>query len=272
MPRVRALVVPLLLGVGVGPRAGRVHERQRRPGQQRRPRPGRRGGGARARRLPELTPDDVARPSNASSTVDCSQPHTAQTYAVGELPDSLQQAAYDSRDLGAWAYRACSAKFMRFLGADESLVMRTVVSWAWFRPSKQAWDSGARWYRCDVVGGGDQSREYVDLPADAKGLMLGKPDDDWLVCAAGETVSGSVKVPCSSQHDWRAVTTIKLGDDGDPYPGDRLVQVQTRDFCSDSVGAWLGYPVSYDIGYTWFHRAEWEAGNRRSVCWARTNT
>ena len=44
----------------------------------------------------------------------------------------------------------------------------------------------------------------------------------------------------------------------------------TRDFCSDSVGAWLNYPVDYDFGYTWFHEAEWEAGNRRSVCWAKT--
>ena len=30
------------------------------------------------------------------------------------------------------------------------------------------------------------------------------------------------------------------------------------------------YPVDYDFGYTWFHEAEWEAGNRRSVCWAKT--
>ena len=37
--------------------------------------------------------------------------------------------------------------------------MRTVLSWAWFRPSEEAWDQGARWYRCDVVGGGDQSKE-----------------------------------------------------------------------------------------------------------------
>jgi hypothetical protein len=47
--------------------------------------------------------------------------------------------------------------------------------------------------------------------------------------------------------------------------------VTTRDYCSDSVGAWLNYPVDYQYGYTWFHEAEWEAGNRRSVCWAKTS-
>jgi hypothetical protein len=219
-----------------------------------------------------LTPEDVARPSNATRTVDCTEQHTAETYAIGQLPSSFEDAEYDDEGLGAWAYRTCSKKFMRFLGADESLVMRTVVSWAWFRPSEKAWDEGARWYRCDVVGGGDQSKDYVDLPKTAKGLLLGKVSDRWMVCAAGPNVSGSVKIPCSEKHDWRAVTTIKLGEPQDDYPGDRLVQVKSRDYCSESVGAWLNYPVNYDFGYTWFHEAEWKAGNRRSVCWARTDS
>ena len=81
-----------------------------------------------------------------------------------------------------------------------------------------------------------------------------------------------MKVPCSEKHDWRAVTTIVLGSQTDPYPGDRVVQSRTRDFCSKSVGAWLDYPVDYDFGYSWFHAPEWEAGNRRSVCWARTDS
>ena len=51
----------------------------------------------------------------------------------------------------------------------------------------------------------------------------------------------------------------------DASPGDQVVQSRTRDFCSKSVGAWLDYPVDYDFGYSWFHRAEWDAGNRRSV-------
>ena len=91
--------------------------------------------------------------------------------------------------------------------------MRTILSWAWFRPSTSAWDAGARWYRCDVIGGGDQSGSYVDLPATTQDLLTGRPKDAWLVCAQGATVDGSVKVPCSEKHDWRAVTTIVLGDD-----------------------------------------------------------
>lgn len=217
-----------------------------------------------------LAPEDVVEPSNATEPVECAEPHTAETFAVGQLPDRFEDADYDDEDLGAWAYETCSQAFMDFLGADESLVMRTVVSWAWFRPTEDAWDGGARWYRCDIVGGGEQSKEYVDLPPTAKGLLLGRPQDKWMVCADGPTVAGSVKVPCTEPHLWRAVTTIALGEKGDDYPGDRVVEVTTRDFCSKSVGAWLNYPVDYDFGYTWFHEAEWDAGNRRSVCWAKT--
>ncbi len=217
-----------------------------------------------------VTPEDVAKPSNTDATVECAEKHTAETFAVGDIPAKYDDVEYDDKGLGAWAYQTCSRGFKKFLGADDSLVMRTVVSWAWFRPSEKAWDDGARWYRCDVVGGGEQSKEYVALPTSSKGLLLGRPKDTWMVCADGETVAGSVKVPCTQPHDWRAVTTIALGDAKTAYPGDRLSEVKTRDFCSKSVGAWLNYPVDYDFGYTWFHKAEWDAGNRRSVCWAKT--
>lgn len=219
-----------------------------------------------------LTPEDVAETSNASPVVDCAEPHTAQTFLVGELPGTFADAEQDDSRLGGFAYRTCSTAFMDFLDADESTVMRTMVSWAWFRPSEKAWDEGARWFRCDLVGGGEQSASYLDLPEDAAGMLEGLPDDAWMACVAGPSVPGAPRIPCSEKHDWRAVTTIKIpaGKD-DPYPGDRLVEVKSRDFCSTSVAAWLKYPVSYDFAYTWFRQAEWEAGNRRSVCWAKTS-
>ncbi len=216
-----------------------------------------------------LTPADVALPSNATKTVDCASRHTAETFAVGDLPAQFAEATYSDDGVGRYAYRACSGAFQDFLGADESLAMRTVVSWVWFRPSRPAWKKGARWYRCDVLGGGAQTKTYVDLPTTAEGL-LGKRPDAWLVCVNGPSVTG-LKIGCDQPHTWRAVTTIKLGSADDPYPGDKVVESRTSDFCSDSVGAWLNYPVDYDYGYTWFKAGEWSAGNRRSICWARTD-
>ena len=218
----------------------------------------------------ELTPADVAKPTNNTATVPCAETHTAETYAVGDLPTAFDDADWDDASMSEWASRTCTNKFGGFLGADVSMVMRTVLSWTWFRPSQDAWDDGARWYRCDVVGGGEQSKSYVTLPTSAKDLLSGPPQDKWMVCADGETVDGAVKLPCTQPHEWRAVTTISLGEDDDKYPGDKKVIDKTQDFCSKSVGAWLNYPVDYDYGYTWFQQAAWDAGNRRSVCWAKT--
>ena len=218
----------------------------------------------------ELTPSDVAEPADDTEPVPCEEEHTAETYAVGEMPATFEDMDWDDVAVAEWAAQTCTSEFRDFLGADVSMVMRTVLSWAWFRPSEGAWDDGARWYRCDVIGGGEQSRSYVALPTSAKGLLAGPPDDEWMVCADGETVDGAVKLPCTQPHEWRAVTTISLGKADDAYPGDGKVQAKTRDFCSKSVRAWLNYPVDYDYGYTWFQKEAWDAGNRRSVCWAKT--
>lgn len=220
-----------------------------------------------------LTPDDVRQvPANATRTVDCADKHTAETFAVGELPDEFDDVDYDDDALGEHAYRTCTEKFEKFLGAsDESLVLRAIVSWAWFRPSEKAWSDGARWYRCDAVGGTASSDEYRPLPPTVKGLLLGRPDDRWLVCAVGDTVADGEKVPCSQDHDWRAVTTIKLGEPEDRYPGDEVVASRSKAFCANSIKAWLNYPARFEYGFTIFHEAEWQGGNRRSVCWAKTS-
>jgi hypothetical protein len=217
-----------------------------------------------------LSPTDVSQPANATVVVPCTSKHTAQTYAVGTLPTEFTSTAYAAKSLGRWAYGTCSTKFEKFIGADESLVLRTTISWAWFRPSEKAWGKGARWYRCDVVGGNSTSTSYRALPADAKGMLAGRPNDHWLACAVGPTLPQATKVACSEKHNWRAVTTIKLGEPGSAYPGDRVAESRSDAFCASSVKAWLNYPPTFQYGYTFFHQAEWELGNRRSVCWAMT--
>ncbi|MBF4163401.1 septum formation family protein [Nocardioides acrostichi] len=218
----------------------------------------------------DLDADAVAQPSNDSASIDCAEQHTAETIAVEAFPALFDDAAYDDARLGEHVFPVCSKAFQKHLRADDSAVMRTVLSWAWFRPDEQAWDDGARWFRCDLIGGNDALTDYLPLPEKTKKLLEGRPPDEWMVCADGKSMS-STKVVCSQPHTWRAVTTIKVGEEKDPYPGDRIVEVTSRDYCSDSVGAWLGYPDSYDFGYTYFKQSEWDVGVRRSVCWARTH-
>lgn len=216
-----------------------------------------------------LTPHDVAQPSNDSPPVACSEPHDVETFAVGTLPSRF--TSVDDPAIDTWAYATCGRAFPAYLGTDESTAMRSLLTWIWFRPSAAAWKAGARWYRCDVLGGSAAQTSYVDLPTTTKRLLRGRGDDQWMACVKGRSVDSGTTVPCTAKHDWRAVTTIKLGEAGQSYPGDAAVKSKTRSYCSDSVDAWLGYPPDFDYGYTWFGKREWQAGNRRSVCWARTS-
>lgn len=219
----------------------------------------------------DLDAADLEQPTNDDEPVACDEPHTAETFAVGTLP-ATTGAAYSARGHGRFVYAACSKAFREFLGADESLALRVQLSWAWFRPSEDGWDAGARWYRCDIVGGPAGADRLRPLPATLRGIFSrGEPADRWLTCARGSTLATGTKVPCSEKHDWRAVTAVKVGLPDEEYPGDAVVRARSRERCSDWVGAWLHYAPDYDFAHTRFHRAEWEAGNRRSVCWARTD-
>src|SRR5687768_4281662 len=48
----------------------------------------------------ELTPADVARPSDDTDPVPCEEPHTAETYDVGELPAGFEDADWDDVAVG----------------------------------------------------------------------------------------------------------------------------------------------------------------------------
>ena len=216
-----------------------------------------------------LPPAAVEEPADDSPQVPCRRPHTAETFAVGRFEGRLAEREIHDARLSAEVLTACERRFRRYVGADDSLSMRTVLTWVWFRPTPAAWEAGARWYRCDLVAQGSEG--LLETRGPAAGVLLGRPEDRWLLCAAGAEVSHAARVPCNEPHDWRAVTTVVVGDERELWPGARRVEARTRDFCSDSVGGWLGYPLDYAYGWTWLGRAEWEAGNRRSVCWARTH-
>jgi hypothetical protein len=218
----------------------------------------------------DLGPESVVAASDDTEPVPCTARHTAQTFHVGSFDaKATEDTAYDDKALAATVTEQCSKRFTRFTGATESLALRTVVTWAWWRPSEEAWEDGARWFRCDVVAH-RTADELAPLPRTAKGLLLGIPADRWMVCANGKRVADAPRVACTERHNWRAVSAVSIGEKRDPWPGSRLVEVRSRDFCSDWVGAWTNYSLDYEYGFTWFGKDDWASGNRLSVCWAQT--
>lgn len=221
-------------------------------------------GACRSLTLPDLS----ARISNAKE-VPCSSPHNAQTFIVATFPPSVGTSD-QSLALGAYAYQVCAPAFETYLGASDSLVLRIQLSWAWFGPTSDAWKRGARWFRCDVVGAPADLSSLADLPQTVKNLLINVPSDQWLTCATGAVFSERSEVSCAQAHTWRAVTAAKLGQPSDPYPGDHLSEILANNYCSDAIAAYFDYADTYEFGYTVFHAAEWKAGNRRAICWAKT--
>jgi len=218
----------------------------------------------------DLDAEAVESGTDDTEPVACTKAHTAETFYVGEFDaDATKDTEADDPALAKEVATRCGGQFRKFTGATESLALRTVVSWAWWRPSDDAWEQGARWYRCDVIARSTSS-ELAPLPRTAKGLLLGIPAATWMVCADGATVADAPRVACTEKHTWRAVSAVSIGKKRDRWPGSRLVEIRSRDFCSDWVGAWTNYSLDYEYAYTWFGKDDWDSGNRMSVCWART--
>ncbi len=219
----------------------------------------------------QIAPKDSAQKANTVDAVDCGDGHTAQTFVVGAFPEKVTRGtAYGSPSLGRFIYDECTDRFAKFVGGDESIVIRSLVSWVWFRPTQDQWNDGSRWFRCDIVGGTPDAARYLDLPRTGRGLFSRGPVDAWMQCVKGASITAAPATPCTRAHDWRAISTIKVGKPHETYPGDKIVAARSRDFCSDSVAAMQDYPPEFDFAYAWFHEAEWKTGNRRSVCWAKT--
>ena len=72
-----------------------------------------------------LTPADINETSNDSPVVDCSEKHTAETFAVGTFPKDVGDEI-DDPALGAHVFEVCERKFRKFLGG--SVIKGTVFN------------------------------------------------------------------------------------------------------------------------------------------------
>jgi hypothetical protein len=209
----------------------------------------------------------VAAVSDARPT-SCERPHTARTYAVGELPTLVDGhlVAVDSARARRAPARACPDRLATFLGGDRDDLRLSMFRPVWFTPSVEQSDRGANWYRCDVVVvAGDE--ELAPLTGRLEGV-LGRDAGSaaYGMCGTAEPgTSAFERVACVRPHTWRAVEVVELGD-GD-YPGVASVRAAGQAPCEDVGRDRADDPLSFRWGYEWPTREQWRSGVTWGLCW-----
>jgi Septum formation len=223
-----------------------------------------------------LTLADIEPPTNDDAEVACTKPHTSVTYHVAEWPKKLADAAsgVDDQRLSNYVYEACDRTWRRTVGGSLEEWNTSIVSWAWYRPTKRQFADGAHWFRCDLVAGQNTSR-LEPLPRKVDGMLDGSFPDRYQACWT-KVFSDKPKVDegeltsCAHKHQQRAVGVVRIGKRNTPYPGEQKAFDRSNNRCGDLVAQWRGNPRPGDYGLQWPRRSNWKDGDRHATCWAVT--
>ena len=223
----------------------------------------------------DLDAGDIGRFSNGAAPQACGKPHTAYTYEVGELPESV---AFAGVDIGNDAVQeaaagACQAAYADFVGGDTATRALARLTPTYFLPRQRGFDAGAHWVRCDVVAlATDDS--LAPLPAKLAGF-LDRDDalDDYGVCSDGDpSSSGSALVMCSEPHTYRALDALRLGGPQTDYPGTATARDDGQQACEDLVKESLGVDGGFTYAWTYPSAQDWNNGQRFGYCWSKSRS
>ena len=206
----------------------------------------------------DLTIDQAYAKADTQPAVDCAQPHTVRTIAVGTLPDNLD---WDSSDaaIGKAVDAVCRPAFAQALGRNESTRLMSAYGLFWFEPTKGQRADGARWFTCELglYGGG----RLLDLPTDAVPALPEAPlPDSVALCRQGRTYANTT---CARKHAYRAAGTFVMRHDG--YPGKKAQDRIIHKHCPAMTA-----PDPYVAWY--LTRPSWKAGFRTVTCFAVTRS
>lgn len=215
----------------------------------------------------------ISRYSNSDATVPCNAPHTAYTFAVRSIPSnvSVPGVSIGNKSIQDAAASSCRDAFAGFIGGTPAVRALSRLSVTYFLPEQRDFNLGAHWVRCDVVALETFNR-LATLPANVTGL-LGRPDalTTYGLCSTDDPGATSSRlVMCAEKHAFRAETAIRLGAEGDPYPGDATVAVGGKHRCRTYLTDQLGASAGFTFGWTFPTDTDWAAGQRFGYCYLKT--
>ena len=215
-----------------------------------------------------LTQQQAVAPTTDVPSVDCAQPHTAVTFAVGVLDTVVggHLVAVDSERVRTQVAAECPSRLRSFLGGSRDEQRLSMLRAVWFTPTVAESDAGADWFRCDVVApvGADT---LAPLTGRLAGVLDRPEGERYAMCGtAAPDDPRFERVLCSEEHTWRAVAVVDLpaGD----YPGVDVVRSRGQEPCEGAGRSAAEDPLDFQWGYEWPTAEQWAAGQTYGRCWA----
>jgi hypothetical protein len=220
-----------------------------------------------------LTYEEALAPTDVEPAVDCSKPHTSQTYAVGRLATELDGhlLAVDSAAVHAQVAERCPTTLGTYLGATQEQLRLTMLRAVWFTPTVEDSDAGANWFRCDVIAVAGEDRVGKALGSFKGALASPEGRRVYAMCGTAQPgTPGFERVLCSEDDSWRAIRSVTLKGKGpdDAYPGEDAVREAGAGPCTEAARAIADDALDYEWGYEWPTADQWAAGQTYGRCWA----
>jgi len=212
---------------------------------------------------------EAVAPTNQAAAVGCDTRHTSVTFAVGRLDTVVDGhlLAVDSARVQSQVATTCPERFARFVGGSQEDRRLSMLRAVWFTPTVEASDTGAAWYRCDVIAVAADEK-LAPLTGRLAGVLSTEAGQDrYGMCSTAEPGDPDfARVICSSGHSWRAITTVPFPDG--PYPGADKVREAGQQPCEDAARQVAADTLSFRWGYEWPTAEQWRAGRHYGLCWA----
>ncbi len=198
--------------------------------------------------------------------IECTRPHTAQTYWAGTLPNNFGVPEKASISARLKATSRCTTKNLEsFLGmANRKLPSRfTSIP---VMPTKAQWNAGERWVRCDaaLLGG----KGYQSLKVPAQEFVAANAPETFNFCTPG--VPGnkiSAVYPCLNvKKNWILIKEKQVGTPTSRYPGNNSLSNNSNKTCKAAAKPFTVLKKYYPFWQIWPSQAGWQRGSRTILC------
>lgn len=216
-----------------------------------------------------LTFDQAVAPTTEAKPQGCRQIHTTETYSVGRLDNVVDGhlLAVDSARVQQQVATSCAKPLTGYLGSTIEKLRLSMIRPVWFTPTVAASDTGARWYRCDVIAVAGPDK-LMGLKGRLKGVLGNHATaDDYAMCSTAKPGNADFeRVPCSQRHSWKAISTVNLP--AGKYPGQKAAEAAGDAPCRDAARNVATDALNYQWGHEWPTQEQWDGGQTYDVCWA----